>query len=1058
MLAFALVPGAAQAATQTVTDPADAPAGASGRADLRSLAWDVGPTSASLTVSLDQSTYGASLRAQIGVHVLIDSSADGLADHEIVATRNPDGVRVDVKLRTLDQIGSTTDCQELTGVDSGAATTVDATLSGGLETFTFSFDPALVAPGLATFRWTALAQAPLDSGGPWDVMPDVADAAPALANPGERTCGPGKAGISVRVKDGIAFPDPPAPPPGPPPIPVVVLALPHGQPQAGAVATVDASATVIAPGAHVVAYAWDVDGDGRTDTNTGPNPVVHLPTSGHAQTVHVSVMDSNHNSASGTVEIDPAAARANCETSASIRILRITAACITKHGDVTTASGMVESSQWDRYVVEMNGLSFVTGDPAATVTFDEAHNTIVGHGDFVIKSLNSPDGDITWYESGPDGFHWPMPTGVRGTARIASLGVENGDDCQDSDASHCFRVAGFPITGQIGVGIDTGTLDAVLDVQISIHSGIDVTTGVRLRASLALGGIQLDSLRFRIENATFGVLTLKQLGFVYEPPGTGDPIHDGGRWDVLTGIEVRTPHIEVHGRMIFEDGQFNYASADVLFNPGILLYAGVFMNHFGASFGINPTRVGGLLGLSLVSVLQIDGTWDFLHLPDGTDALRLGGRASIVDGGGEIGRLSMEFWNDGYFSYSGRLGYSFPSDSPVFEMFGQTDFWVEAEPAGARARYQGHGQLAVAFHGVNIASMEMFINNDWAAGCGFGMRGIHSYHRGIPDVVQIVLAHCDVDDYTIQPTRPHEGILPADSRSLTAGPALAAPEGRSFTVAAGQRALVLDVAGVGGAPRVTLADPKGRIYTPTATPDTARPVVDGAFASSYLPSGGITLLRVERPIAGTWVLTPQTGSPAIGTVTRSTALAPLKIRARVTGHGRTRTLSWDAPGLAGRTIRFVERGSNVGQTIAVTAKRSGSVRWTLQDGSAGRRMIQAQLTSDKGIPAGTPVVAHFIAPGPPRPARVGWLTLRRSGETVRIRWPRLRHADGYAVAVTGSDGRREHFFPPGRTPSVSTLRVAPSTSLRVTVAGWIGNPRITGPPRRAKLAAVRSKS
>ncbi len=1058
LLVLALAPAAAaQATTQTRDDPSDAPAGPSGTADLRTLSWDVGASSASLTVSVDQSTYGAALRAQIGVHVLMDTNGDALADKEIVATRSADGLRVDVKLRDLSQIASTADCQELGGTDKAAAT-IDTTIAGGLESFTFAFDPAAVSPAITTFRWAAFAQAPpaSASAGPWDLMPDAGNPNPGAVNPGERDCGVAKTGLSVRIGDGVAFPDVVTPPPpSAPPFPVVVLAMPGGQPPAGGVATIDARGTTIAPGAHVVAYQWDVDGDGHIDTNTGTNPVVHLPTSSHSHNVHVTVLDSNDNAGAGVITIDPGTARAHCDTEASIRILRITAGCITKVADVTTASGFVSNQEWDRYVVEMNGLSFVTSDPAATVTFDEEHNAIVGHGDFTVKSLNSPSGDIEWYSTGPDGFHWPMPSGTRGTARIVSLGVSN--HCDDSEATKCHKVEGFPVTGQIGVGIDTGTLDAVLDVELTISSGIDVTTGVRLRMNLALGGLALDQLRFRIENATFGVVTLKRLSFVFDPPGTGDPVHEGGRWDVAVGIELTTPHIAVNGRMIFVDGQFNYSSTDILFTPGILLYAGIFMNHFGASFGINPTRVGGLLGLSFVSVLQLDGSWDFLHLADGTNALSLTGHASFVSGAGEIARLEMQFWNDGYFSYSGRIGYSFPSTHPVFEIFGQTDFWVEAEPHGERARYQGHGQLAVAFHSVNIASMEMFINNDWAAGCGFGMRGIHSYHPGVEDVVQIVLAHCDVDDYTIQPTRAHDGILPGDSRSLTATPALAAPEGRSFTVAPGQRALVLQVGGVGGAPRLALADPKGRIYTPTTTPNTTRPVVDGSFSSAYLTDGGITLLRVEKPIAGTWVLTPQPGSPAIATVTRSNAMAPLNVKARVTGSGRTRTLTWDAPGLGGRTIRFLERGANVGHTIVVTKKEHGTVRWALQSGSAGKRTVQAQVTAANGIPAGTPVVAHFTAPGPPRPIRVGRVAIRRVGENVSVRWPRLRAADGYTVRVLGSDGRREVYFPAAQTPTITTLRVAPSTKLTVRVAAWIDNRAMTGPTRTAKLAAVKPR-
>jgi hypothetical protein len=1055
VLALALGPSAADAATQSRDDPSDAPGSPSGQADLRRVAWDVTGTAATLTVSLDDNAF-----APIAVHVLMDTGGDGFADEEVVATRNADGQRLDVKLRELNRALSTTDCQDLDGKDTSAQATVSSTVSGGLETFAFSFDPTVVAGGLASFRWAAFGQAP-DFNGAWDLLPDAANPDPAAPNPGDRRCNGVKSGLAVRMTAGVGFPDPapPQPTPGPtatpaapPAKPVVVLAVPSGQPQVGGVATIDAHGTIPPPGTHIVAYEWDVDGDHHVDANTGTNPIFHLPAGSAAQTVIVTAIDSNFGSGSAATTITPGPSPSRCESEASIRILRIRAACITRTGQVTRASGTPSNRYWSHYVIVLNGLSLVTLDPAAFVTFDEARDEIVGHGDFRVMSLNAPGGDITWYETGEDGFSWPMPTGTRGVPSMASLGVAN--DCDnDSEATKCFEVpGGFPVTGQIGVGIDTGTLDAVLDVQASIESGLRITTGIRLRTSLALGGITLDSLRFRVDNATFGVLTLRRLSFSYEPPGTGAPAHPGDSWDVAMGVEIETPHFLVAGRMIFENGPLTYASAEVGFDPGFPIYAGVFLNHFGAEFGVDPIRLGGLIGVSVIDLLQVDGIWHYLARRDGTIALSIGGHAEIA--GGDLANLELQFWNDGYFSYSGRIGYSFPSDDPTFELYGQTDYWVEPQPGSERARYQGHGELAVAFHSVRIAAAEMFINNDYAAGCGFGYRGMHSYRPGIPDVLQIVLAHCDVAEYTIQPLRAHEGITIS---SASASQAPSAPPAKAFTVAPDERALVLQVAGAGGAPRLVLTDPKGKNHVATATPTTGRPVVDGRFSSAYLPDGGITLLRVEKPAAGEWVLSPQPGSPAIQSVTSSKALPPVKVSARVSGTGRQRRLTWSATGLAGRTLRFTERATDAGQTIAVTRKAHGSARWALQDGSAGPRRVEAQVTSRKGIPFATPVVARFRAPGPARPGRPKHVTVRRRGETAIIRWTRLKGARGYTVKVRGSDGRREVFFTRAPKRKVSSLRVAKTTKLKISVAGWISNRRITGKPRTAALRTATAK-
>jgi hypothetical protein len=152
-LLLALAPTTVRAATQTRDDPSDAPVGAFGKADLRRVAWNVSSGSADLTVGVEASSYGAGERALIGVHVLLDADGDGIADREIVATRNADGAMVDFNLRNLDRTLSSADCQDLAGQATAAQATVATTLANGLETFTFSFDRTLVPGSLTAFRW-----------------------------------------------------------------------------------------------------------------------------------------------------------------------------------------------------------------------------------------------------------------------------------------------------------------------------------------------------------------------------------------------------------------------------------------------------------------------------------------------------------------------------------------------------------------------------------------------------------------------------------------------------------------------------------------------------------------------------------------------------------------------------------------------------------------------------------------------------------------------------------------------------------------------------------------
>jgi hypothetical protein len=1064
--ALLVLPATATAAVQSRSDPSDAPTGPSGKADLRTVTWDVSGTSATLTISVDASTFGSAERALLGVHVLIDRDGDGLADDEVVATRNADGLAVDVALRVLDGTLGTADCQDLAGKATSAQGTVGTKLGGGRETFSFTFDPTMLPGHLATFRWAAFGQAPQDgsASGPWDVMPDAANPDAGAANPGDRRCDSAKTGLRVRMRSGIAFPDPTPPPPPPPPVsqpppapkPVVVLALPGGQPQAGAPATIDASGTAIAPGAHAVAYEWDMNGDGHVDTNTGPNPIAHVVTGAAAQTVIVHATDSNFNTGVATIVLHPGPSPAGCRPEESIGVLRIRAACIRHVGDDIVADPEPSMRYWENFVVSLNGVSLVTRDPHATVSFNVRDREIVAHGRFRVMLLNVPGGDITLFESGTDGFSWPLPSGagVAGGEPASIFSFEAARDCNGSDENggaveaRCAEVpGGFPVVGMIALGIDTDTYEATLDVNVRVGTPLEVTGRTRLRASAVLGVI-LDSVGFGIANAELGPVTVDRLAFVYEPPGRGSPPHEGSQFDVQMELGFETPQFSVGGRMIFIDGVFNYAGADVMFSPGILVYAGVFLNRFAGSFGINPVRAGGGLGASFASVLQINANWAYAGFADGTRAMRGDGSATLA--GGELANLHMDFWSDGYFSYSGRLGYSYPTATdPTFAVFGQTDFWVEAEPDGRRARYQGDGDLAMLIRGVRITSIHGFINNEWAAACGFGFRGTHNYVTHA-DSVMPAFPTCDIGDVTIQPTRPHEGIVPPEASS-----AQARPPARALTVAAGERALVLEVEGQGGAPKLTLADPKGRIYRPTATPDKLVP--DGSFVSAYLPGGGVTLLRVQHPRAGTWTLTPEPGSPAIGTVHRAEALPALHVTARVKGRGRSRVLTWNARGLGGRTIRFTERAKDVGQTIVVTRKQRGSARYAIEDGRAGPRRIEAQVTTEDGVPVMTPVVTRYRAPGPARPHRPGRLKARRRHGTVTVRWRGVRGADGYRVTVTGSDGRKELHFVSRKKRRVRILTVAPPTRLKVRVAGWRGIRSIVGHARTVKVRAQKKR-
>ncbi|MEY2472663.1 MAG: Peptidase serralysin terminal [Actinomycetota bacterium] len=195
----------AYAVTSSGTDPSDAPVGPEGKTDLRLVKWNVGASTTTATIGVDASTYGAGNRATLGVHLLVDNDRDGIADAEVTAARNADGVSVDMTLRSLDRTLSTASCQDLSGKTLQGPTTVNPTVANGRETFATTFANDAVPGALAHFRWAAFGQSPgaTSATGPWDYQPNATNPDPSAANPGDRRCDASKSGVAVSMASGV---------------------------------------------------------------------------------------------------------------------------------------------------------------------------------------------------------------------------------------------------------------------------------------------------------------------------------------------------------------------------------------------------------------------------------------------------------------------------------------------------------------------------------------------------------------------------------------------------------------------------------------------------------------------------------------------------------------------------------------------------------------------------------------------------------------------------------------------------------------------------------------
>jgi hypothetical protein len=232
----------------------------------------------------------------------------------------------------------------------------------------------------------------------------------------------------------------------------------------------------------------------------------------------------------------------------------------------------------------------------------------------------------------------------------------------------------------------------------------------------------------------------------------------------------------------------------------------------------------------------------------------------------------------------------------------------------------------------------------------------------------------------------------------TAGVAAPAAE---IQVRPGLTRALVRLTGAGDAPRVRVEGPDGTTFeVPGAGGDYFQ---DRRRFVLRLPEKRTTDIVLLRPAAGTWKLTPLPGSPRIVTVAQADPLPARIVTASLTGSGHERRLRFSSRLERGQRVSFVERGPGIEHLVGRTSKAKGELHFTVADGRAGPRRIDALVESD-GIAARTETVARFRAPGPlvlPAPR----LTATRTTRGLSVRWGSVPGAAAYRVRVALSDGR-----------------------------------------------------
>jgi hypothetical protein len=238
--------------------------------------------------------------------------------------------------------------------------------------------------------------------------------------------------------------------------------------------------------------------------------------------------------------------------------------------------------------------------------------------------------------------------------------------------------------------------------------------------------------------------------------------------------------------------------------------------------------------------------------------------------------------------------------------------------------------------------------------------------------------------------------------------------------------------GAGSPPHVILHGPKGETIDSGAGPE---PMRTAGVAALKNQRTAITEVVIAKPSGGRWTVELAIDSSRLVEALQANGTTPAKITGKVVGIAPHQRLQYRVSGLRdGEHVDFAEVGAAAGSIIGrVAHDGQGALPFVPGDGAAGRRDVQAIVTGVDGFVSDRRKLGTYRAPGPPRPAAVRKLTVRRTGKSLILTWPRDRVATTMQVDVRASTGLNITRIV--KRPSLRLRAPAPGTTLKVTLTG-----------------------
>lgn len=668
--------------------------------------------------------------------------------------------------------------------------------------------------------------------------------------------------------------------------------------------------------------------------------------------------------------------------------------------------------------VRLNGLTLHPTSSSTTITIDTVQRKITSSGQVLISASEVPVDQ--------EQLNWSVPaTPSHGAESIGAINPPAGA-----------TVAGMSFEGELSLSLNKhqgADLSGNLQLPFgSLATALGINGTVELHTTQAVGLLhdKLTITRDYFEIAGIGV---KKLKVVYSP--TDD------LWEGAATIAIPTPNeLDVAADLSFQHGSFHKFSGSV---NGINypIIDGIYLQRVAVVFGVDPTTIGGGLGLSFGpqedggTLVRVDGNFLYQGRYASTPGhVHVDGTVTL--GGFKLASGYFDYLSTGLVKFGASVNLGLPDTS---------DTNPQNEPVSINATLAGVVQAPHFDVDVKAQVGLNFIDTSVKA------------ELLVSDIGLVACAHLSAFGFGWDPGAGYKwsnGSLDLMWDSCSVGPYKTLQFASDATAAARRLRLpgggaLVGLTGASGAPRVTLAGPHGQhVSVPTGS---VKPLMVPGFMVFQDPRDKVTYIAIQHSL-GTWRIVPDAGSSAIVRVRSAAILPPPSATARVTGAGRRRTLHWRLRPIPGQRVVFWERGRDSGKIIGSTSRPDGTLRFTIANGSAGRRTIVAQVLF-YGQPRANIVAGHYIAPPPVTPGRPRHLkAVGVRGGGVRISWTRSTLAERYVVQIVAGDGAHLLEFARGRASQITIRDVVPITAARIAVSAELA-PGARGPAARIRYKA-----